>query len=134
MDERRIRFKGKAISTAMRLGASIEDDQASDYFDSLYSAWNATGLTLDEASTWLEARMAIDFRSLGNPPEWVEDEPAWPFLDGRPMVFLMQCTFDDGELSRSLLSPGETVYLFALRSHVGDDLQMGYRTISQYEP
>jgi hypothetical protein len=134
VDEIRVRFKGKAFSVAIRLGASIEDDQAKEYFDTMYSDWTATGLGLDEAAEWLDARMATEFRSLGNPPEWVEDEPAWPFLNGRPMVFLMQCSFDDMEPIRSMLSPGETVYLFGIRSQVEGNFEMVYRTISQFEP
>ena len=128
----RVRFKGKAISAAIRQRASIEDEQASQFFEQLYSEWQSTGLSLNEADLWLDRRLAGEFCSLADPPQWVESEPAWPFLDGKPMVFLTQCSMGDEEISRLKLSPSETVYLFGGRKSVGSGAEMVYRTISQF--
>lgn len=49
------------------------------------------------------------------------------------MVFLSQTKMNDDPVSSSLLSPGETVYLFGVRQSVGKGFKMQYRTVSQFE-
>ena len=132
LDPQRVRFKGKAILVAMRCGASLSSPEAGPFFENLYLAWQAANLPLEAAERWLGDRMPAEFKSLGEPPSWVEEEPAWAFLSDRPMVFLTQCSMDVNNRSASDLSPGETVYLFGLRQVDGELSRMVYRTISQF--
>lgn len=133
MDEKKVRFKGKLISAALRKNASVEDSEARGFVDALYSEWVGSGASLDELPAWLDMRLSGEFRALNSPPVWVEEEPAWPFLDGKPMVFLSQTKMDETAISASLLSPGETVYLFGARQVAGRGFRMIYRTVSQFE-
>jgi hypothetical protein len=73
------------------------------------------------------------FISLVSPPVWVEEEPTWPFLDGKPMVFLSQTKIDRTPVSDQLLSPGSTVYLFGARQVDGKGFRMIYKTVSQFD-
>lgn len=132
LDKDRIRFKGKAISAAIASGGSLESDAASPFFESLYTDWKASGVSLGASESWLKERLAGVFKSLEHPPVWIEDEPSWPFLDGRPMVFLCQCSMPENGLSSSELSPGETVYLFGARKAENGKTRMVYVTVSQY--
>ena len=132
LDRDRVRFKGKAISAAIRSGGSIEGDDAAAFFDELHREWVASGEPLDAASAWLEDRLCRAFAYLTEPPVWVEGDPSWPYLEGRPMVFLTQCSIEESELAMRELSPGETVYLFGGRITDGGKTRVIYRTISQF--
>jgi hypothetical protein len=133
LDPDRTRFKGKLIAAAIRKGGSVEDAQAGPFIDKLLEEWRRSGATLEESARWLDERLKDVFLSLNGPPKWVEEEPAWPFLDGIPMVFLSQTQMDNSSVSVAALSPGETVYLFAARQPVGNGFKMQYRTVSQFE-
>lgn len=133
LDPDRIRFKGKLIAAAIRKGGSVEDSQAGPFIDKLLEEWRRSGKTLEQSAAWLDERLNGVFLSLTNPPRWVEEEPAWPFLDGTPMVFLSQTTMDNSPVSAAALSPGETVYLFAARQPAGKGFKMQYRMVSQFE-
>jgi hypothetical protein len=132
LDQDRIRFGGKAIDAAMKYGGSLSVDPASAFFESLYSEWKASGSSLQESEAWLRQRLSGVFKSLENPPVWIEDEPSWPFLDGKPMVFLNQCSMPENALTARELSPGETVYLFGGRKTESGKTRMVYTTVSQY--
>lgn len=132
LDKEKIRFKGKLISAALRLNASVSDAGARDFVDQIYEEWRATGLPLEESTDWLGSRLAEVFVSYNAPPVWVEDEPAWPFHQGKAMIFLCQITMDDGPFSASALSPGETIYVFAARQPVDRGFKMIYRVVSQF--
>ena len=135
LDRDRIRFKGKALSAAIRCGGSIEHDDAGPFFDNLYAEWQGSGLSLDASEGWLDERLKDAFKCVERAPEWVdEEEPLWPFIDGKPMVFLAQCTMKDDELGREELSPGETAYLFGGRKHEDGKVRMTYTTVSQFAP
>ena len=134
LDPDRIRFKGKAISAAIQCGGSIEHEEAENFFDMLYQDWKGSGIGLSASEAWLIDRLKGIFKSLGDAPIWVEDEPKWPFLNGKPMVFLCQQSMPEhGELAAEL-SAGETVYLFGCRKTENGKTQMVYRTVSQYAP
>ena len=132
LDRDRIRFKGKVVSAAMRQGGSLERQESAPFFEMLYSEWVEKGLTLDGANVWLDNRLRGAFESIAQPPVWIEDEPSWPYLSGKPMIFLTQCTIAESELSVRALAAGETVYLFGGRETAGGKTRMVYRTVSQF--
>ncbi|MBL8812984.1 MAG: hypothetical protein JNM43_22645 [Planctomycetaceae bacterium] len=129
----KMRFEGKAVSAAMKLGGSLEDKEAAPFLDRLYNEWKELAIPLASTEAWLSKRLGGTFKCIGSTPVWIEDEPAWPFIDGKPMVFLSQCSHPkEGSLS-SELSAGETVYLFAGRRTTNGKTRMEYRTVSQFE-
>lgn len=133
LDAEQIRFEGKAISAAMKLGASLEDKEAAPFLAQLYVEWKKLEIPLASTEAWFSKRLGGVFKFVDAPPKWIEEEPAWPFIDGRPMVFLSQCSHPkEGALS-SELSAGETVYLFAGRRTENGKTRMEYRTVSQFE-
>jgi hypothetical protein len=104
----------------------MEGADAKPYLDALYSEWLSTGKQLPEVEAWLSTRLAREFKFTNEPPVWIEDEPSWLFLNGKPMTFISQS-------SAGALSPGETVYLFGARQPKGTGFEMTYRVTSQFE-
>jgi len=134
LDRDRIRFKGKVGSAAIRKNASVDDPEAKIFVDQLYKEWKAMNKPIEEADSWLDKRLDGIFLSLKQGPVWVEAEPTWPFMDGKPMVFLSQVRMDDSAFSKTALSPKETAYLFAGRQPAGKDgFKLVYRVVSQFE-
>ncbi len=132
LDPDQIRFHGKAITIAMHYGGSLDGSDASTYVDKLYSEWKSNDLSFGQVEIWLKDRLSDVFKSLDAPPVWVEEEPAWPFISDKPMVFLNQCSMPDNTLSNQELSPGETVYLFGGRKTESGITTMAYKTVSQF--
>jgi len=132
LDRDRIRFKGKVISAAIRQGSSLQGEESAPFFEMLYSEWVGSGMTISGADAWLDNRLGGAFESIAQPPMWIEDEPSWPYLSGKPMIFLTQCTIAETELSIRALAAGETVYLFGARETAGGKTRMVYRTVSQF--
>jgi hypothetical protein len=126
LDPQRVRFKSKALAAAMALGGSLESPDAAPFFEALYSEWLASATEMSGAEAWLRERLVGTFASVGAAPAWIDEEPAWPFLDGRPMTFLSQTPAGP-------LAPGEVVYLFGARKPRGSGFEMVYRVASQFE-
>src|SRR5262245_10499096 len=114
------------IVAAHRKNASVEHAAAERFREEVYAEWRATGKPLEQAERWLDERLDGLFLSLREPPVWVEDEPSWPFFDGKPMVFLSQTTMHQSPLTKTALSPGETVYLFAAREKYKTGFKMRF--------
>ena len=133
IDPDRIRFGGQVRKTVDKMNASVEGAEARPFVDMLYAEWKQAGKPENEITTWLAARLQNVFLSLAAPPRWVEEEPAWPFHQGKPMVFISQITIDDSEVSQTSLSSGETLYLFGAREPEGTGFRMFYKVVSQFE-
>ena len=126
LDPQRVRFRGKALVAAHAALGSLDGPDAAAFFESLYSEWVALRKDLSEAPTWLATRLASEFKAVGPAPRWVEEEPSWPFQDGKPMTFISQAAVGE-------LSPAEVVYVFGARRPRGSGYEMVYRVISQFE-
>ena len=132
IDPDRIRFGSRVRELVDELNASVEGPEAKAFVDALYALWQQENKPQSEIPAWLKPRLQNVFRSLAEPPRWVEEEPDWPFHNAQPMVFISQTTLDDSEVSRSSLSPGETVYLFGAREPEGTGFRMVYKVVSQF--
>lgn len=133
LDKARIRFHSKLMSAAQQLGGSASGDESQPFVDSLYCDWLDESLPLSSVVQWLDAKLQNVFESLDSPPEWIEEEPDWPFIDGVPMVFVSQTSFLGTPLANARLSVGETIYLFAGRRCFDDGrVRMEYRVVSQF--
>jgi hypothetical protein len=66
------------------------------------------------------------------PPHWVEDEPAWPFFNGEPMVFISQCTLPRNPITESQLTWETEVYVFGARIPLTKGYKIEYRIVEQF--
>lgn len=133
MDKEKLRFEAKAISAATKLGASLEDKDAVTYLDLLFEEWKKTGGASVDVSNWLLKRLEGAFKSASTPPDWIEEDFTWPFLDNKPMIFLIQFSHPKSGPLAEELSAGETVYLFAGRKSEDGITRLVYKTVSQFE-
>lgn len=88
----------------------------SDYLSKLVE--ERKNLSSKELQAWLKEKIKIDFRYLKVPPKWLQS-PAWPMVDGKPMVFLGQ--LDISELSHD----NAQAYLFF------DEGKQSFYTVTQ---
>lgn len=85
-----------------------------------------------DVKSWLRVRLAKDFLYLENLPKWIEDTCAWPFFEGRPMVFIHQFSVSETPFSEKEIAPGVELYIFGIRKTVANGWQMHYLTVEQH--
>lgn len=123
-------FHSKVLDVAEGLGASWGRGEAEQFVSDLYQAYvnSAPGIDLHE---WLCETLKHHFLSLNEPPVWVGDEPAWPFLGGKPMVFISQTRLPDDALTQDNLAGGSMLYLFGGKPAKETGGRMEYRVVVQ---
>jgi hypothetical protein len=130
LDKDAIRFHAAMMRVALdQYGASVEGG-GETYRDVVYAAYKAAGAPKDQAA-WLKEYFAKEFQSVGDRPRWVEEEPAWPFRDGRPMVFISQTTLPDNEVTRTALVSSDTLYVFGARVPAHGGFELAFEVVHQ---
>lgn len=128
-----LRFRAKILRIAQEhCNASAEGPDAEPFLDQLYREFAAEALKPDEAEVWIRRRLENQFLSVGDAPEWVEEEPAWPFFDGKPMVFIAQHPLPRNEVTEQNLTWNEVVYIFGARVNLPRGYRIEYRIVSQF--
>jgi hypothetical protein len=130
MDVDELRFGGRAYGIAEdELSASFGEDSDNMLIKELYAEY----VTINDRDRdgWLRERLASLFPCVGERPRWIQQLPAWAFLDGRPMTFVGQMSVPDTANSRVRASPGCTLYIFGSRVSCGPGWAMTYRVIEQ---
>ncbi|MHC5542822.1 hypothetical protein ACYOEI_31745 [Singulisphaera rosea] len=80
--------------------------EAEDFFRDLVSLYSGS---IGGLAAWLEDQVIEFYRSLVNPPKWLQD-PEWPFFGGKPMQFVGQVDLPEG--STLLLRHNASYYVF----------------------
>lgn len=133
LDKDALRFKAKVLRIAQEhFNASCEGGDADPFLNRLYEEFVAEGLKPDFAETWIRRRLEGQFLSVGEAPKWVESEPAWPFLEGKPMVFIAQHCLPRNEVTEHNLTWSEEVYIFGARVNLPRGYRIEYRVVSQF--
>jgi len=101
-----------------------------DFVDRVYDDYRKSGGTADQ-STWLEGNLGRYFKWAESAPRWIEGQPAWPFHQGYPMIFIGQQTVEGR--SREELPDGCTFYLFIAWELDPNGRRMVTRLITQHE-
>ncbi|QTN32507.1 hypothetical protein HZ994_09250 [Akkermansiaceae bacterium] len=103
-----LEFVEVAIQIASeRFSASITGG-GFEWISGIYEAYESDGSPAD-LNRWIVDRFAREFRCVNARPNWLNNEIPWPFMDGRPMLFV-------GELNGGISereSSGEMFFLFA---------------------
>src|SRR5688572_29931095 len=88
MDMEQLNFLGKVYTIAEdELNASV--DGSSGFHERLYREYVEAGKPRN-VKAWIRERLAGVFLHVDKPPEWVGPTPMWPWMDGKPMVFIRQ--------------------------------------------
>lgn len=68
----------------------------------------------EEKTEWLDRQIGQHFIALGRRPEWIQD-PQWPFVDGKPMVFAGQIDIAVRDESTDFFHDDTSLYIFVGR-------------------
>ena len=98
-----------------------------EYLDGLYAQYSDHG----QDDSWLLDHLRRQFCYVSNPPTWIEREPAWPFCEGRPMLFIGQHSI--GVEHHEYAGSGYTVYLFVGRKERDAGFELEFREVVQSE-
>lgn len=128
----RLKFGGMVHRAAENIAASLSEDTDNALVERLYAAYVEAG-TPRNVRQWIAAQVQTLFLSAGEGPVWVGGTPTWPFLDGRPMVFIRQFPVGTGPTESSALSPGSVLYVFGLRVGTPDRWEMKYRVVQDHD-
>lgn len=125
-----MRFKAKVMRLAQeRANASCEGEEADPFLESIYREY----LSVEPADVdaWIGSKLRSSFLFVNDPPRWVEEEPSWPFFEGRPMVFIEQYSLPKNEVSEEHLTWGEVLYLFGCRVPTERGYRVEFRIVTQ---
>lgn len=126
-----IEFMGDAFAVAAdEYNASCEGEAAEPFVKKLFDEWTAAG-SPTPCKGWLKARLKGSFKCVGDPPQWIEEEPDWPYLNGEPMVFVAQIDLKRNAVTESNLTFNERLYVFGARVPLKRGFEMEYRIIAQ---
>jgi hypothetical protein len=127
MDKDLVLFHAEVIELAkQQFRASCSSPESRAFVESLYKEYQQAGKPNDVVS-WLTSRMKREFVWVTEPPRWVEDEPAWAFFDGRPMVFIRQISLPANAVTKGCLTWDEELYLFGIRIPIQTARHQGFR-------
>jgi hypothetical protein len=129
-DRDKIRFHSKVMAIAREVGGSVNGEDARPFVDALYEAYQKDG-TPKAVEVWLRHKLAQAFKSVGQPPRWIESESGWAFNNGAPMVFIHQVDLVRNEVTETSLGYDQTVYFFGARQPVPDGFELVYKTVTQ---
>lgn len=132
-DERdAIRFHGLMMRVAHRHFAASVEGGGEDFRNRIYAEYRAAGASQD-AEGWLQGAFASLFLWVSKPPRWVE-EPAWPFLEGNPMIFISQSALPDNDVVAQRLAARNELYLFGARVPAGAHFSLKFEVVTQWLP
>jgi hypothetical protein len=129
-----LKLGGKIMQIAEKeFSASFSDDTDSALVSRLCQEYVDEGKPKGKEA-WIRKRLEKLFLYVSKPPKWVEKGvvPRWPFLNGKPMVFICQYALVDSPLVKERLASGLVFYLFADRQPAGErSFEISYRVVEQ---
>ncbi|MBC8217420.1 MAG: hypothetical protein H8E73_03050 [Planctomycetes bacterium] len=130
MNRELVVFHGKIMTVARNeFAASCDGKDAEPFVDSLYEQYNAAGRP--EVYSWLKAELGKHFLCVDERPQWVEEEPCWPYLEGKPMIFISQVLVPENDVTKEHLTWDTVIYLFGSRVPSQRGHRVEYRVVDQ---
>lgn len=93
--------------------------------DALYQEYCASG-QLEPVDDWLRPRLKDLFKYLVSPPQWIEEEHMWPYLNDRPMVFIHQYAIPQS-IQNETFGTGIVLYTFGAKFPLPEYGEKSYR-------
>ena len=130
LDLEKMKFVGALHRVAEKeLAASFGEDRDEAATNRLYAEYVEASRPKD-LKKWAREKLPAVFAAGDKRPVWVGGTPQWPFMDGRPMVFIRQFEMGTTPAEARLGLPRHTLYVFALKvaSQYGG-WEMRYRVV-----
>jgi hypothetical protein len=135
LDLAELKFCGLANTVALEeFAGSFDDARSTALQESLYREWVAAG-SAKNARDWLRPRIAALFACAGERPKWIERTPQWPFLNGRPMMFLVQFDVPATDQTTAHLATDIVIYVFGAKvphPEITDGWTLEYKVVTQH--
>jgi hypothetical protein len=109
-----LRFWGDASTVALEhCKASFPGTEARGYLSSLWSRYQEQGMPANRRA-WLEEELERWFPCFASRPTWAgkRKTPQWPWLDGRPMMFVTQVETPSAVLPTGQKIAERVLYIF----------------------
>ncbi len=127
-----LKFCGKIIGLGEdEFGASFSNKAGDILQENLYRDFIAAGCPKD-VKKWLRSHLAILFQWVAERPKWIESTTAWPYFDGKPMIFIRQFEVPNTPLSSAKLAPSVMIYIFGARRSMSEGWDMQYTVVEQH--
>jgi hypothetical protein len=131
IDRKVIEFQRRLFSVAKEeFQASCHQPEARVFVQALYEAYLETGPP-EDIFDWLRRRLQNEFRCVSSRPVWVDEEPAWPFHDGKPMIFVTQIDLPKNAVTEKDLTWDTVLYLFGKRAPGPDGDRLVFTEVLQ---
>lgn len=131
MDKDFVVFYSEVIDVAeTQFQASCSGKEGQAFAQALYQEYLDAGAP-KPVTSWLRQRLQGEFVSIFNPPKWVEKEPAWPFLNAKPMVFISQTSLPQNEITERNLTWDTELYVFGARVPASRGYSVEYKIVEQ---
>jgi len=121
-----LEFVETAIIIAGEFSASITAG-GFDWISAIFEAYEREGSPAD-LDEWIRERFADEFRCVGPRPNWIYDGSSWPFMAGRPMVFVGQLAGKDDDAA----TDDAEYFLFAGLQVTEDGPRRETKVLTQY--
>lgn len=132
IDKDRLLFGSKMIGVVSReFNASCDKGEAQEFVTTVYEQYKQAG-SPKNIKHWLKEHLKNAYLSVTIPPMWVEDEPDWPYLNGKPMVFITQYAIPKNEVTGDHLTWNIVLYLFGQRVPHPQGYTVEYRIVRQF--
>ena len=126
----RLKFFGTVEEVVEKdLAASLSEDNGATV-ERLYAAYQAAGKPR-KARQWIREQLAGFYKCANERPVWVGPTPQWPYLDGKPMIFIKQFEVGRGAVESNELAAGDVIYVFGIRVQTENGIEMRYRVVAQ---
>jgi|SRR5262249_16376374 len=127
------KFAGTVYQIAEKeFAASFDEDKERMLVKQIYDDYKNSGSPRD-TKNWIRSRLQSLFLCVEEKPSWVERRPEWPFMNGKPMIFIQQIAVKENEVSGIGLAVGAILYVFGCRTTMEYGWKTEYRVIEQLE-
>ncbi len=125
-------FQGKAMDIAeTEFAGSIRGDHGEALLKQILDEYKAAGCP-KQKKVWIKERLKNVFECVAERPQWVQEFPDWPWLDGKPMIFIKQFDVPATPLVAEKLATSKVLYIFGARRPAEGGLwKMEYRVVAQ---
>ena len=131
MDKDALLFGSEMIDVVeSEFNANCDTEEAEEFVSSTYEEYKRQG-SPPKVRQWLKKNLKGAYLCVDKPPEWAEGNPNWPYLNGKPMVFITQYAVPQNQITENSLTWDVVLYVFGQRIPLDNGYRVEYRLVEQ---
>ena len=124
-------FRRKMFDVVEKVyNANCDTEEAEEFVIYVFEHYKLSGLP-KKINEWLKDFLKDWYQYVDKPPVWVEEEPNWPYSNGKPMIFIKQFTIPKTPITEEKLTWDNTIYVFGERIPYKSSYKVEYKIIEQ---